>query len=181
MRTKASGCQGKNDRIFNFQKVKGNLFLKSSFSSSFCLQILSGLRHCHQHSIVHADVKPANVIVSPHGICKLGDFGHSIVHPESANEGDSHAEDVVGTVAYAAPEVLRGARPTPSSDMYSYGILLWQVESRELPFSGEHPHVIIYKVSGIFNSRPWVLRPVTPQANFLRLNWSRGKERVIKV
>ncbi|KAG8196615.1 hypothetical protein JTE90_014172 [Oedothorax gibbosus] len=116
---------------------------------SFCLQILSGLRFCHQHNIVHADVKPANVIVSPHGICKLGDFGHSIL----ATSDDVPLEDVVGTVAYAAPEVLRGARPTPEADVYSYGICLWQVESRELPFAGEHPHVIIYKVAH-YGARP---------------------------
>lgn len=87
-------------------------------------------------------MKPANVIVSPHGICKLGDFGHSILETSE----DLPTEDVVGTVAYAAPEVLRGSRPTPEADMYSYGICLWQVETKELPFAGEHPHVIIYKV-----------------------------------
>lgn len=121
-------------------------FSKSLFS--FCSQIASGLRHCHQHLIVHGDVKPANVIVSPLGICKLGDFGHSIDLGKLDTDTPTHPlVDIVGTAAYAAPEVLRGSCPTPSSDMYSFGILLWQVETREIPFSGEHPHVIIYKAS----------------------------------
>lgn len=121
-------------------------FSKSLFS--FCSQIVSGLRHCHQHLIVHGDVKPANVIVSPLGICKLGDFGHSIDLRKLDETKSTHPPvDIVGTAAYAAPEVLRGSCPTPSSDMYSFGILLWQVETREIPFAGEHPHVIIYKAS----------------------------------
>ncbi|GIY07879.1 hypothetical protein CEXT_307101 [Caerostris extrusa] len=121
---------------------------------SFCMQVLSGLRHCHRQRIVHADVKPANVIVSPHGVCKLGDFGHSFCLESMASKTPALTpEDVVGTAAYAAPEVLRGAWPTYSSDVYSFGILLWQVQSREIPFAGEHPHVIIYKVAH-YGARP---------------------------
>lgn len=120
---------------------------------SFCIQIASGLRHCHQRRIVHGDVKPANVIVSPYGKCKLGDFGHSI-NLDSINKSEVVLQhDIVGTAAYAAPEVLRGALPNLPSDIYSFGILLWQVQTRELPFAGEHPHVIIYKVAN-YGARP---------------------------
>lgn len=82
------------------------------------------------------------------GICKLGDFGHSIkCDARPTDNWLPHAhDDVVGTVVYAAPEVLKGSFPTPQSDVYSFGILLWQVETRSLPFAGEHPHVVIYKV-----------------------------------
>lgn len=129
--------------------IKTNLF---EISCSFCAQIASGLRHCHQNLIVHGDVKPANVMVSPMGICKLGDFGNSIKLDVNAT-GSQHtrpAEDIVGTAAYAAPEIIRGLCSTPSSDMYSFGILLWQMETREMPFAGEHPHVIMYKVTCFF-------------------------------
>ncbi|KFM65994.1 Serine/threonine-protein kinase-transforming protein, partial [Stegodyphus mimosarum] len=112
---------------------------------SFCSQIISGLQHCHTHGIVHGDIKPANVIVSPYGICKLGDFGHSIRHAVEIKPL-SQDDEFIGTAAYAAPEVLKGNAPTPLSDIYSFGILLWQVQTREVPFGGEHPHVIIYKV-----------------------------------
>lgn len=153
-----------SDKVFIFMEFAGHCNLQQVLDTkseldfprriSFCAQILSGLRHCHQHRIVHADVKPANVIVSPHGICKLGDFGHSFNLDSITSEAnDLPAEDIVGTAAYAAPEVLRGSRPTPFSDIYSFGVLLWQVQSREVPFSGEHPHVIIYKVAH-YGARP---------------------------
>ncbi|GFS52322.1 hypothetical protein TNIN_375661 [Trichonephila inaurata madagascariensis] len=144
-----------SDKVFIFMEFAGHCNLQQVLDTkseldfprriSFCIQILSGLRHCHQQRIVHADVKPANVIVSPHGICKLGDFGHSFNLDSMTTEPNTHpVEDIVGTAAYAAPEVLRGSRPTPFSDIYSFGVLLWQVQSRELPFAGEHPHVAHY-------------------------------------
>ncbi|XP_054714760.1 serine/threonine-protein kinase mos-like [Uloborus diversus] len=112
---------------------------------SFCIQIASGLNHCHKSHIVHGDVKPANVIINPYGICKLGDFGHSL-YLKSSEDSIGAADDIVGTAAYAAPEVLRGKRPSVRSDVFSFGILLWQVQSREIPFAGLHPHIVIYKV-----------------------------------
>ncbi|XP_015915162.1 serine/threonine-protein kinase mos [Parasteatoda tepidariorum] len=125
---------------------------------SFTIQIALGLRHCHQRRIVHGDVKPANVIVSPFGVCKLGDFGHSFKLDSFVNNLWMQNEDVIGTAFYAAPEVLRGASPTLFSDIYSFGILLWQVHTRELPFAGEHPHVIIYKVAH-YGFRPMFQAP----------------------
>lgn len=145
---------------------------------SFCIQIISGLRHCHQHQIVHGDVKPANVIVSPYGICKLGDFGHSISLDSISTDGPLlPPEEIIGTVAYAAPEVLRGARPSPASDMYSFGILLWQVKTRELPFAREHPHVIIYKVAH-YGCRPVFINDgdgvSSSYSEIARLCWDRN-------
>lgn len=84
------------------------------------------------------------------GICKLGDFGFSLRMDDQQDNLPCQTKDLVGTAAYAAPEVLRGCRPSPASDVYSFGILLWQVQTREVPFAGEHPHVIIYKVSFMF-------------------------------
>lgn len=121
---------------------------------SFCIQIVTGLCHCHCNHIVHGDVKPANVIVSPQGVCKLGDFGHSSrTREEETDFYNRPSKDIVGTAAYAAPEVLRGSCPGQSSDVYSFGVLLWQVHTREIPFSGEHPHVVIYKVVN-YGTRP---------------------------
>ncbi|KAF8795384.1 serine/threonine-protein kinase mos-like [Argiope bruennichi] len=153
-----------SDKTFIFMEFAGNCNLQQVLDTkseldflrkvSFCIQVLSGLRYCHRNRIVHADVKPANVIVSPHGVCKLGDFGHSF-NMDAATQ-DSRVfppHDIVGTAAYAAPEVLRGSRPTTFSDIYSFGVLLWQVYSREIPFGGEHPHIVIYKVAN-YGARP---------------------------
>ncbi|GFS87808.1 hypothetical protein NPIL_595451 [Nephila pilipes] len=163
-----------SDKVFIFMEFAGHCNLQQVLDTkseldfprriSFCTQILSGLRHCHQHRIVHADVKPANVIVSPHGICKLGDFGHSFNLDSITSENAIPTDDIVGTAAYSAPEVLRGSRPTPFSDIYSFGVLLWQVQSRELPFAGEHPHVIIYKVAH-YGARPIFVDSKSPLMN----------------
>ena len=116
-------------------------------------QVALALSHCHSKGIIHLDVKPANVLVTRKGVCKLGDFGCSV----SLNDlslGMDHS--LVGTPGYQAPEFLRGQHPTSHCDVYSLGILLWQLDSREVPFSGRHPQVVMYQVVAT------CARPCTP-------------------
>ncbi|CAK9829405.1 Serine/threonine-protein kinase mos [Anthophora retusa] len=100
--------------------------------------VASALQFCHTAGIVHADVKPKNILMSADGQPKLTDFGSSILM-EEPNDNESH-----GTPGYAAPEVLKGDTPTFAADIYSLGIVAWQMISRKLPFEGLHSHTIIY-------------------------------------
>lgn len=152
------------DRVFICMEFAGRCNLQQLLDSkgyldfkrriSFSYQVASGLSHCHKLWIIHRDVKPANVIVSPSGVCRLGDFGHSLKIERSPYAISPRCVlSPKGTVSYTAPEVLRGFLPSFASDIYSLGITLWQIQSREIPFAGEHPHVVIYKVVSS-NMRP---------------------------
>ncbi|XP_015125198.1 serine/threonine-protein kinase mos [Diachasma alloeum] len=103
------------------------------------LAISCALDFCHNAGIVHADVKPKNVLIAVDGQPKLADFGNSIVIGEEYS-----VSTLRGTPGYVAPEITKGSPPSPSSDIYSLGILAWQLLSRESPFSTYHPHTILY-------------------------------------
>lgn len=107
------------------------------------LRVLRGvtcaLKFCHDAGIVHADVKPKNILMSEDGQPKLTDFGSSVLIEEPNQVKEYH-----GTPGYTAPEIIKGISPRPASDIYSLGIVAWQMISRKLPFAGLHSHAIIY-------------------------------------
>lgn len=112
---------------------------------SFALQIARGLHYLHSVNVVHLDVKPANIIATPDCRLRLADFGccHHIspaceVQEDRKQEVDSGSEpgpwknDLEGTLAYRAPELLKGDPPSHRADIYSLGITLWQMVRRQL-------------------------------------------------
>jgi len=106
--------------------------------------VSSALGHCHSKGIIHLDVKPANIMVNSQGMFKLGDFGCSVATSTPTLDVDHF---LVGTPGYQAPEFLRGSPPSPRCDVYSLAILLWQLDTREVPFTGHHPQAVMYQVS----------------------------------
>ncbi|XP_043468534.1 serine/threonine-protein kinase mos isoform X1 [Leptopilina heterotoma] len=113
--------------------------------------IASALRFCHNSGIVHGDVKPKNILFGVDSQPKLADFGSSVLLNESCLEYVFH-----GTPGYAAPEVVRGEVPTPAADIYSLGVVAWQMLSRKSPFQGLHRHTILY-LTGC-GSRPFSVK-----------------------
>ncbi|XP_015523014.2 mos protein isoform X1 [Neodiprion pinetum] len=101
--------------------------------------ITFAIQFCHRAGVVHADVKPKNILMAADGNPKLADFGSSVL----LGEEDTYT-GIRGTPGYVAPEVIRGELPSPPSDIYSLGILAWQMLSRTLPFADLHPHAILY-------------------------------------
>ncbi|XP_032876284.1 proto-oncogene serine/threonine-protein kinase mos [Amblyraja radiata] len=119
----------------------------------FSSDIVSGLSFLHSHSIVHLDVKPANVLITESGRCKIGDFGCS--HKLAATSDltpNGQLRHLGGTYTHRAPELLRGRNATLKADIYSFAITLWQMMSGDHPFSGDRQCVMYAVVA--YNLRP---------------------------
>ena len=105
-------------------------------------QTLRGLEHAHRQGIVHRDIKPENVLVTTDGVVKVADFGLARAY---ADGRQTQAGTVTGTVQYLAPEQIRGEPADPRSDLYSLGIVTYELLTGKLPFTGETAMSIAYK------------------------------------
>ena len=107
----------------------------------YARQILSALKFAHRHGIVHRDIKPHNVLVDGEGRVKVTDFGIARAGASQMTEAGS----IVGTAQYLSPEQARGADVDQRSDLYSLGVLMYEMLTGEVPFSGDTPVEIAMK------------------------------------
>jgi serine/threonine-protein kinase len=111
-------------------------------AADILIQVLSALDHAHRQGIVHRDIKPENVMVTREGVVKVADFGLARAY---ADAQITEAGTVTGTVQYLAPEQLQGEPADPRTDLYSLGVVAYELLTGRLPFTGETPMAIAYK------------------------------------
>ena len=122
-------------------------------------QILAGLAFAHRHGLVHRDVKPHNVLVDSGGHVKVTDFGIA----RSGTSQMTEAGSIIGTAQYLSPEQARGARVDQRSDLYSVGVLLYELLTGSVPFTGDTPVEIAMKHLSEVPQPPSKKRPEVPR------------------
>ena len=105
-------------------------------------QTLAALEHAHAKGIVHRDLKPENILITTEGVVKLTDLGLARAFADAKS---TRAGAVTGTVQYLSPEQIRGEPADPRSDLYSLGIVGYELLTDRVPFTGETPMAIAYK------------------------------------
>ncbi|MBM4162255.1 MAG: tetratricopeptide repeat protein [Ignavibacteria bacterium] len=125
------------------------------------LQVLDGLKAAHDKGIVHRDLKASNIMLDPHGRPKIMDFGLAKLAQASVL---TQSGSTVGTIAYMSPEQARGEEADHRSDIYSMGVLMYQMLTGQLPFPYPHHLAVMYAVINEDPKAPRGLNPEIPSA-----------------
>ena len=133
--------------------------------------ILSGLAAAHRAAIVHRDVKPENVLLAEDGRIKIGDFG--LARATTANTATG--AQLLGTIAYLAPELVTRGTADARSDIYALGIMLYEKLTGEQPYKGEQPMQIAFQHATDSVPRPSVKNPGVPEPLDELVLWSTEK------
>ena len=114
-----------------YMEKRGQLNWRESLH--FITQIMRGLSHAHSRGIIHRDIKPQNIMVLRDGSVKVADFGIACL----ADSAQTLTQEALGSVHYISPEQAQGDRPDARSDIYSSGVVLYEMLTGRLPFEGE--------------------------------------------
>jgi serine/threonine protein kinase len=110
--------------------------LEITQSLAYAIEVARALGAAHERQIVHRDVKPQNILIDPEGGAKITDFG---IARSLTEEGLTMAGRVLGTTDYVSPEQALGEAVTPQSDLYSLGVVLYEMLTGDVPFHGDSP------------------------------------------
>lgn len=133
--------------------------LKTPEATDLAIQIALGLAEAHQHGIIHRDVKPANIIITQSGVAKIVDFGLAKL---SGATKLTKAGSTLGTLSYMSPEQLQGADVDARADIFSLGVILYEMLTGKPPFRGEHEAALMYSIT---NEEPEPLLKHLPDAS----------------
>ena len=108
-------------------------------------EVASALSFAHENGVVHRDIKPGNILVGTSGQVKVADFGIARALGTGVDEALTEIGSVMGTATYLSPEQAQGAQPDPRSDIYSLGVMMYELVAGKAPFVGESAVAIAYQ------------------------------------
>lgn len=140
--------QGANQLVMVMEYVEGEslaqMLQRGPISLGDCIQyscqVLDALGYAHEHGVVHRDIKPANIMCTRQGVIKLMDFG---IARMAQDQKLTDTGKTVGSLHYMSPEQIRGTEPDPRSDIYSFGITLYEMATGRKPFDGASNYSIM--------------------------------------
>ncbi|MCG6932826.1 MAG: serine/threonine protein kinase [Gallionella sp.] len=128
-------------------------------------QVAQGLAYAHEHEIVHRDVKPSNIMVIRDGHVKITDFGIARMESSSVR---TQTGMVLGSPKYMSPEQVMGKTIDPRSDIFSLGVMLYEMLTGQAPFDGENVNAIMYQTLNAVTPPPNTINPDVPEmVNFI--------------
>jgi serine/threonine protein kinase len=142
--------------------VKSGRKLQTERALKITIGILDALSYSHAHGIIHRDIKPANIMITKNGDVKVMDFGiaRALADTKATMTGGS---TVLGTAHYLSPEQARGENVDARSDLYSAGVLLYELLTGEPPFKGDSPVAVAYQHVSEYAPAPSTLDSLIPK------------------
>lgn len=125
--------------------LRANHRLEADQAADIAGEVAAAMAFAHSAGLVHRDIKPANILIGSGGQVKVADFGIARALNSATESNLTQAGAVMGTAAYFSPEQAQGGQPDPRSDLYSLGIVMYEMVAGKPPFTGDNPVSIAYK------------------------------------